>query len=353
MENQQQIKGRGASGNPANRFEPLWIEPDPDQQCEEKPPTEYFHETSRSAITYNDSPDVNFNASVNPYRGCEHGCAYCYARPGHEYLGYSAGLDFETKILVKTDAPELLKKELSAPKWKPQVIGMCGVTDPYQPVEKQLELTRRCLTVLQGYRNPVALITKNHLVTRDTDILGAMAADNTASVAVSITTLDAALARTMEPRASHPAKRLRAIETLTRAGVPVTVLAAPMIPGLNDHEMPEILQRAADAGAVSAGYILLRLPYGVKDVFSSWLSTNYPDRAVKVMNRQRKMHGDRLNLTNYGERMKGQGAGAQQLADLFEICRRRSGFKSERPSLSTEHFRIPDQQQIDLFADHL
>ena len=350
MKNPQQLKGRGASGNPANRFESLWIEPD--QQCGEKPATEYFHEASRSAITYNDSPDVNFNASVNPYRGCEHGCAYCYARPGHEYLGYSVGLDFETKILVKTDTPELLKKELAAPKWKPQIIGMCGVTDPYQPVEKQLELTRSCLEVLHSYRNPVALITKNHLVTRDTDILGAMAADNTASVAVSITTLDAELARSMEPRASHPVKRLRAIESLTRAGVPVTVLAAPMIPGLNDHEMPEILKRAADAGAVSAGYILLRLPYGVKDVFSSWLSANYPDRAEKVMNRQREMHGDKLNLTNYGERMKGQGAGAKQLEDLFEISRRRSGFKSGRPSLSIAHFRLPDKQQIDLFADH-
>ena len=245
------IRGRGAADNPPNRFEALAHAPDPEAIDPDGPgpDTEFLKDPSRSLITYNDSPDVGFTASINPYRGCEHGCIYCYARPTHEYLGFSAGLDFETKILVKEDAPELLRRELSSPRWTPQVLAISGVTDPYQPVERRLELTRRCLEVLAEFRNPVAIITKNHLVTRDVDLLGELARHEAVAVYLSVTTLDPRLARTMEPRTSQPARRLAAIEALSRAGVPSGVLVAPVIPGLTDHEMPKIVAAAARAGA--------------------------------------------------------------------------------------------------------
>src|SRR5215510_472313 len=264
----EKVRGRGAASNPANRFEKMsyqrldWDEPeDPSIQ------TTFLRDETRSIINYNDSPDVGFNASINPYRGCEHGCIYCFARPNHEYLGFSAGLDFETKILVKEDAPELLRRELASRSWKPQVIAISGVTDAFQPIERRLKITRRCLEVLAECLNPVVIITKNELVTRDIDLLQQLARVDGALVFVSVTSLRGELARELEPRASQPARRLAAIEALAVAGVPVGALVAPVIPGLTDHEMPSIIAAAAKAGAVAASYVPLRLPYGVAPLF--------------------------------------------------------------------------------------
>src|SRR5258705_9094344 len=250
------VRGRGTAENPKNRFEEIEVVPDLEAPEDERPAphTRFFRDLSRSIIATNDSPDVGFSASVNPYRGCEHGCIYCYARPYHEYLGLSAGLDFETKILVKEDAPELLRAELASPKWEPKVVAISGVTDAYQPIERKLQLTRRCLEVLAEFRNPVIIVTKNQLVTRDIDVLKELASFSAAAVCVSVTTLDAELARVMEPRTSTPANRLEAIQALSEAGVPVRVLAAPIIPGLTDPELPSIIQAGARAGARPRGY---------------------------------------------------------------------------------------------------
>src|SRR5262252_3035006 len=257
------IHGRGAGSNPPNRFYKRSVVPDPEAADPEEPlpRTQFLKDSARSIIARNDSPDIPFETSIKPYRGCEHGCVYCYARPFHEYLGFSPGIDFETKILVKEDAPRLLRDELSASKWKPQTIAISGVTDCYQPAERKFRLTRACLEVLAEFRNPVIIITKNHLVTRDVDLLKELAAFNGIAVCVSVTTLDPELARVMEPRTSTPENRVEAIRALAAAGVPVRVLAAPTIPGLTDHEMPSIIQAAAKAGATNAGYVVLRLPY--------------------------------------------------------------------------------------------
>src|SRR4051812_31175964 len=258
------IHGRGASTNPGNRFEALSIEPDAEEQSGERAPgvtTKFYRDFTRSIIARNNSPDVGFETSINPYRGCEHGCVYCYARPTHEYLGFSAGLDFESRIMVKEDAPELLAAEFSSPRWKPQTLVMSGVTDPYQPVERRLRITRGCLEVLAKFRNPVAIITKNQLVTRDLDLLGELARDNAAAVNVSITSLDPKLQRVLEPRTSTPRARLDAVRQLRAAGIPVGVMTAPIIPGLTDHELPALLEAAAEAGAGFAGYTVVRLPY--------------------------------------------------------------------------------------------
>jgi DNA repair photolyase len=302
-------RGRGAPINPPNRFEPLWYSRDPEWNDLEDPAleTQFFRDTSRSIITYNDSPDVGFDASINPYRGCEHGCIYCYARPTHEYLGFSAGLDFESKILVKEDAPELLRRELSSPRWKPQVLAISGVTDSYQPIERRLQLTRRCLQVLAEFRNPVVIITKNHLVTRDVDVLGELAQYEAVRVFLSITTLDGGLGRVMEPRASHPLRRLAAIEMLSQAGVPTGVLVAPVIPGLTDHELPSIITAAVQAGARAAGYVTLRLPHGVGPLFEQWLTQHFPDRKDKVLHRIRAIRGGQLNDPRFSSRMRGEG----------------------------------------------
>ncbi|MDE0355053.1 MAG: PA0069 family radical SAM protein [Deltaproteobacteria bacterium] len=340
------IGGRGSSHNPRNRFEPLAFVPDGTLVG---PKTRFLRDTSRSIIAYNDSPDVGFEASVNPYRGCEHGCIYCYARPTHEYLGFSAGLDFETRILVKEDAPELLRKELSSPRWKPQVIALCGVTDPYQPAERRLELTRRCLEVLAAFRNPVAIVTKNHMVTRDVDILKELAARDAAVVFISVTTLDNEICGRMEPRTSQPRLRLDAIRTLSEAGVPAGVLVAPVVPGLTDHETPAILAAAAEAGAGCAGYSLLRLPFGVKDLFEQWLEENYPDRKDKVLNRVREFRGGRLNDPGFRSRMKGQGIFAEQVEALFDATCRKLGLTRRSWKLSTAAFRR-DTAQLPLFG---
>ena len=342
------IRGRGALENPVGRFEPLQVEADPDatpervEDGEEPAPrqmkTQVFRDKSKSVISTNDSPDIGMEATLNPYRGCEHGCIYCFARPTHEYLGLSAGLDFETKIFAKPEAPRLLQEKLQSPSWQPKVIFMSGVTDPYQPLERKMKITRGCLEVLADFLNPVAFITKNHLVTRDIDLLKVLAEKEVVAVNMSITTLDRKLARLMEPRASTPPMRLKAIEALSKADIPVNVLIGPVLPGLTEHEIPAILESAANAGARSAGYTMLRLPYGVKDLFQTWLHEHFPDRAEKVLNRIRSIRDGKLNNSEFGSRMRGEGFHATQISQLFDLSRKRFGLTRRTP-LSTAHFR--------------
>jgi DNA repair photolyase len=342
------LRGRGAAGNPRNRFAPLDVVADPDVHDLTPPAarTVYLHDTTRSIIAYNDSPDVGFDAGINPYRGCEHGCVYCFARPTHEYLDFSLGLDFETRILVKVDAPELLRKELGAKGWRPQTLGFSGVTDAYQPVERKLRLTRRCLEVIAEFRNPVAMITKNHLITRDADLLGELARHDAAMACISVTTLDPDLARTMEPRASAPRSRLDAIRTLADAGVPVGVLVAPVVPGLTDHEMLPIIAAAREHGARFAAYVPLRLPFGLKDLFEDWLARHFPDRKDKVLNRIRSIRGGKLYEGKFHDRMTGEGPFAEQMATMFKLACRRAGMTDERLTLTTAAFRRYGAQSL-------
>jgi DNA repair photolyase len=342
------LHGRGATINPPGRFEKLEITIDEEFE-EPNPRTQYLRDSSQSLITTNDSPDIGFRTSINPYRGCEHGCSYCYARPYHEYLGYSAGQDFETRIMVKTDAPKILRSELSSKKWTPQPLAMSGVTDCYQPVERKLEITRGCLQVLAEFRNPVGIVTKNHLVTRDIDVLSELARFQAASVHISITSLDSSLARRLEPRAASPSHRLDAVRQLSTAGIPVGVLVAPIIPGLNDHEIPAILKAAREAGAMRAGYTMLRLPHGVKDVFSAWLEEHMPDAKERVLGRIRDMRGGKLNDSTFGSRMRGEGVFAEQIQQLFAVSLHREGFTGRMPSLSVASFRNPAGQQMEMF----
>ena len=350
------LTARGAADNPANRFERLRtvadadLEPPPDGEDGEPPPvpTLYLRDPTRTLLAHNDSPDLGFDTSLNPYRGCSHGCSYCYARPTHEYLGFSAGLDFETRILVKEDAPELLRKALASPRWEPRVVALSGVTDAYQPVEAKLRLTRRCLEVFAEFRNPVAVVTKSALVARDADLLGELASVGAATVHVSITTLDDDLRRALEPRASSPRSKLAAIETLTAAGVPVGVMCAPVIPGLNDAEIPAILEAAARAGAVRAAHVVLRLPHGVAEIFEGWLERHRPERRARVMARIREVRGGRTNDPRFHSRMRGEGVYAEQIHALFELARRRAGLANERPPLSTAAFRRPGTAQLSL-----
>ena len=350
MKEKQEIHGRGAASNPVNRFEKTsydrseWTEPD-----DASPATVLLRDSTRSIINFNDSPDVGFNASINPYRGCEHGCVYCFARPNHEYLGFSAGLDFETKILVKEDAPELLRKELLSPRWVPQPIAISGVTDAFQPIEKRLQLTRRCLEILAEFRNPVVIITKNELVTRDADLLAELARYEAALVFVSVTSLQGDLARELEPRASQPARRLQAIRSLAAARVPVGVLVAPVIPGLTDHEMPAILEAARDAGACTAGYVPVRLPYGLAGLFAEWLTLHAPLQKEKILGRIRELRSGELNDPQFGSRMTGHGPYAEHLGRLFEVSCRKVGLNIEKPKLTAAHFRRPGPQQMGLF----
>lgn len=339
--------GRGAGINPAGRFERLAYEVDAGASAEAPAvPTRLFTDAARSIIAYNDSPDVGFDASINPYRGCEHGCVYCYARPNHEYLGFSAGIDFETKILVKEDAPALLRRELASRGWKPQTLGISGVTDPYQPIERKLRLTRQCLEVLLEFRNPFTIITKNALVTRDADLIAEMARYHAASVFISVTTLNGALARDLEPRASQPDLRLDAIRQLSAAGIPVGVLVAPVIPAITDHEIPAILEAVARAGATVAGYVMLRLPYGVKDLFAEWLDRHFPERKEKVLHRIQSIRGGRMNDIEFHQRMRGSGAFSEEIQSLFRISARKFGLHRDRPVLSVEHFRRPSAQGV-------
>jgi len=340
--------GRGATINPPGRFEKMEIAIDEEFE-EPNPRTQYLRDSSQTVITTNDSPDIGFRTSINPYRGCEHGCSYCYARPYHEYLGYSAGVDFETRIMVKTDAPKILRRELSSKKWTPQPVAMSGVTDCYQPVERKLEITRGCLQVLAEFRNPVGIVTKNHLVTRDIDVLSELARFQAASVHISITSLDSSLARRLEPRAASPSHRLDAIRQLCAAGIPVGVLVAPIIPGLNDHEIPAILKAAREAGAMRAGFTMLRLPHGVKDVFSAWLEEHMPDAKERVLGRIRSMRGGKLNVSTFGSRMRGEGVFAEQIHQLFAVSLHREGFADRMPGLSTAAFRNPAGAQLEMF----
>jgi DNA repair photolyase len=344
------LRGRGVVDNPANRFERLWLDVDPteagDGSIEPRvEPTLFFRDTARSVISRNDSPDIPFETSLNPYRGCEHGCVYCYARPTHEYLGFSCGLDFETRIFVKEDAPELLRDELCRRSWIPQALALSGVTDPYQPIERRLRLTRRCLEVLVEARNPVSLITKSALVVRDADLLADLARHRAASVALSVTTLDDDLRRRLEPRAASADLRFDAIARLREAGVPAGVSVAPVIPGLNDHEMPRILARAAEAGASFASYIVLRLPNGVTDLFQGWLDRHAPDRKARVLSRVRDVREGRLSDACFGSRMRGEGPVADLLADVFRVARERAGIPARESELSTEAFRRPSAQR--------
>ncbi len=343
--------GRGVSVNPRNRFESLALKPGPDWDPQEDPApdTVVFEDDAKSLISKQDSPDVPFTASLNPYRGCEHGCIYCYARPYHEYLGFSAGLDFETKLLAKRNAAALLRKELSAPSWTPQVLAMSGVTDCYQPIERHLRLTRACLEVLAEFRNPVALISKNRLITRDIDLFKRLADFSGVSVTITVTSLNADLARDLEPRASVPAARLQAIRELAGAGIPVGVNVAPIIPGLTDHEIPTILQAAAEAGANYANYTIVRLPHGVADLFSDWLNRVAPSAKNKILHRIESMRDGKLNDTRFGHRMTGNGIFAEQIANMFDLARRRAGISTDFPTLSTSAFRSPFGKQEMIF----
>jgi len=346
------IHGRGASVDPANRFEKIDVEPDGDwldigESSARR--TEYFRDSSKSILSTNDSPDVGFDASVNPYRGCEHGCVYCYARPTHEYLGFSAGLDFETKIMVKLDAAELLRRELSAKSWRPKTVALSGVTDCYQPVERKLKITRQCLHVLAEFRNPAGIVTKNHLVTRDVDVLSNLARHRAVAVFMSIATLDTDLMRKLEPRASTPARKLEAIRTLKDAGIPVGVIVAPVIPGLTDHELPSILAESARAGATFGAMTPLRLPGAVAPLFVTWLDQHYPGRRDKVLHRVLDLRGGKLNDSNFNTRMRGQGVFADQMRQMFHLGLRKAGLSDRSPVLSTVSFRVPPGPQMTLW----
>ncbi len=344
------VRGRGAGLNPANRHDPIRLhvlgEHLDAELAEHGEPrqvrTHIIHDHPRTILNKVDSPDMPWMKwTLNPYRGCEHGCVYCYARPDHERLGYSCGLDFETQILVKHDAPTLLRKELASPKWVPEPIMMAGVTDCYQPLERELRVTRGCLEVMAEAKQPVSIVTKSRLITRDLDLLREMARHGAVHVAVSITTLDAGLAGKLEPRASSPAERLRAVRELADAGVPTMVMVAPIIPAITDREVPAILEAAAGAGATSAGYVLLRLPYQLKALFGDWLERHYPDRAGHVQSLLRQAHGGKLYDATPGHRRRGSGAMAEQIGALFKLAARRHGLDRRLPRHDASGFRRP------------
>ncbi len=357
------LKGRGAVSNAEGRYERQrrvrvddgWGAPggaDDTDLAAPKPRTKVFVDASRSVIARNTSPDIPFDRSINPYRGCEHGCIYCYARPSHAWLGLSPGLDFETRIFAKPDAPRLLTRELGRKGYRPAPIALGTNTDPYQPIERKLKITRRILEVLNRCNHPVTIVTKSDGAIRDADILTGMAARNLARVYVSITTLDDGLARRLEPRAASPAKRLGAIETLNAAGIPTGVMVAPVIPALTDHEIDAILDAAAAAGAKEAGYILLRLPLEVRELFDQWLRAHYPDRADHVLNLVRETRGGGLNDSRFGRRLRGQGVYAELIRNRFELARRRLGLgREDRAPLDVSHFARPgaETRQLTLF----
>ncbi len=344
------VKGRGAVSNPTNRFETnayevLEEEIDPDRKIV----THYFRDTSKTALAKNDSPDIGFTFDLNPYRGCEHGCVYCYARPSHEYLGFSSGLDFETKIMVKPDIHLLLEKEFQKKSWKPSTVSFAGNTDCYQPIERKLQLTRKCLEVFLKYRNPVGVITKNALILRDKDILSELSQLQLTNVVVTITTLDKELQRRMEPRTSPPEQRLNAVEELVKAGINVGVSLAPVIPGLNDVEIPAILKRASESGATFAFYTMVRLPYAVKDLFVEWLKKEYPEKAEKVLNRIKDVREGKLNSAEFGKRMTGTGEIADSISQLFDLTCKKYGLNEKRYRLRTDLFVGRRNAQLDLF----
>ncbi len=349
----QTFKGRSAGFNPANRFDRLHAEVDREESSEEpgvsRVPTQYLVDHSKSILSRNDSPDIPFSISINPYRGCEHGCIYCYARPSHEFLGLSSGLDFESKIFVKHNASKLLEKEFNKPSWIPEAVCIAGNTDCYQPVERKLEITRSLLQVFLQYQNPVRLITKNYLVTRDLDILKELAARNLVGVMISLTTLNDELAHRMEPRTSTPKRRLSAIETLARNGIPVGVMVAPVIPALNDHEVPELLRRAADAGATSAGYTVVRLTWSLKELFQDWLEREMPDRAKKILHAIQDIHEGNLNTTEWHRRHSGEGEMADHLARVFDTFASKYGLSKKIVAGKPAPFLRHGHDQLRLF----
>lgn len=349
----------GSHIDPPNRFEKVHQEMDLDHvEWDEEHlrgltnrQIEYIADSSNKIVSENNSPDIPFRYSLNPYRGCIHGCSYCYARPGHEFLGLNAGLDFETKIVVKPDAAKLLRKFLGRKSWKPEAINFSGVTDCYQPAERKFALTRACLEVAWECRQPVSIVTKNALILRDLDVLSKMAEFNLVHAFVSVTTLDPELAREMEPRTSIPAARLRAIKELADAQVPVGVLTAPIIPGLNDSEIPELLHAAKQAGAMTANYILLRLPQTVEPVFVEWLQRVRPNQAEMVLGRLRQARDGKLSSAKWGERMTGQGELADQIRSMYRIFRKQNGLDTKMPPHNCDDFKPPKQEsgQMELF----
>jgi DNA repair photolyase len=351
----QRRRGRGALSNPDVRFDPYTrvTEPDGWDRDEDLPPlrTEVSIEVPRRVITRNTSPDISFDRSINPYRGCEHGCIYCFARPSHAYLGLSPGLDFETRLIARPAAPRQLAKELSAKKYKVAPIAIGTNTDPYQPIEKARCIMRGCLEVLSEFRHPVTVATKGTLIERDADILGEMGQAGLARVGISLTTLDATLARRLEPRVPSPLRRLKAIEALANAGCPVRVMVSPVIPGLTDPEIEAILKSARDAGAVAASWIMLRLPFEVSPLFSRWLREHYPDRASKVMSRLREMHGGKEYSAEWHHRMQGSGVYADLIAQRFELACGRLGLSEALPKLRCDLFHVPPRpgDQLTLF----
>jgi DNA repair photolyase len=351
------VKGRGAASNPTGRYESLIQESFDDGWGvgdAAAPPlrTTLTAEKARTVITRNNSPDVSFDRSINPYRGCEHGCIYCYARPAHAYMGLSPGLDFESRLFFKPDAARVLERELARPSYRPGVIHIGGNTDPYQPVERRTRVTRQVIEVLSRFRHPLSIITKSTLIGRDLDLLGPMGHASLARAAVSVTSLDRSLARTMEPRAATPRRRLDAVRSLAEAGTPTVVMFAPVIPGLNDHELEAVLEAAAEAGASGAGYVVLRLPLEIKDLFREWLTASYPDRANRVMSLIRQMRGGRDYDMRWQTRMKGEGPIAELIGARFAAARRRFGLDRTARPLDVRQFRIPAQahRQMELFS---
>jgi DNA repair photolyase len=354
----QQVRGRGARSNRSGRFEAEVREAFDDgwtldDEIVDAITSTVSAEKAKLIITRNDSPDVGFSASINPYRGCEHGCIYCYARPAHAYMGLSPGLDFESKLFFKPEAARLLERELSNPRYVPEYIHIGGNTDPYQPEERKLRVTRQVIEVLDRFNHPFSVISKSALILRDLDLLSSMSGRNLARVAISITTLDRKLARSMEPRAATPEKRLEAVKRLSDAGVPVIVMFAPCIPGLNDHEMEAVLERSAGAGAKGAGYVALRLPLEIKDLFKEWLATDHPDRAARVMSLIRQIRGGKDYDSQRGKRMKGEGPIAALMSRRFATARKRYGLDGKLPPLDLTRFRVPPKagDQLGLFEN--
>jgi DNA repair photolyase len=350
-------RGRGAGSNASGRFESRRLESFDDgwNETDQTPTplrTTITAERARVIITRNDSPDVGFDRSINAYRGCEHGCVYCYARPAHAYMGLSPGLDFESKLFFKPDGARLLERELAKPGYTPDVIHIGGNTDPYQPQERLLRITRQMLEVMAAFHHPLSIITKSALIGRDVDLLGPMGRAGLARAAISITTLDRSLARAMEPRAATPERRLEALRRLTDAGVPTIVMFAPVIPGLNDHELEAVLERSAAAGAIGAGYVALRLPREIKDLFAEWLVAKRPDRAERVMSLVRQMRGGKDYDAEWGKRMTGEGPIAEIIGQRFKFARRRYGLDRPSPPLDASQFRVPPRpgDQLDLFG---
>jgi len=350
-------KGRGAQSNPKNRFEKLYLEEleedyeyfDDNEGGLKKIETIFYKDDSKSVISKNDSYDLDFNYSFNPYRGCEHGCVYCYARPTHEYLGFSSGTDFETKIIIKENAAYLLENEFNKKSYKPEVIMFSGNTDCYQPVERKLQITRRALKICLDYRNPVSIVTKNSLIERDIDILKELARLNLVSVLMSITTLDKKITGSMEPRTSTPERRLKTIKKLSENKIPSGVNLAPIIPGLNDEEIPVILKEVASHGGILARHSMIRLPYSVKEIFIEWIKNEFPERSSKILNKIREIHGGKLNENEFGKRFTGEGKLAGTINNLFEIACNKYHLNEERTRLNVNSFRRIKNNQFEIF----